>query len=201
MSSGRRSRSGRIGGSRRCGGRGRSAVAPSACSYWHRHGSEHGGVDADLLGLLAHAHEVDEHLLGARRREQSTNSCTVIRSTARQSAVSVVARRSNMKPGCSPAAWNRVPARAAGGLDALRDLGAVGGQVVVGRGGDDVLARLEQGDDVVGVRVVREGLAGGVEHDVGVEGEDRVLVVGGEHARSEAGRRACPASTPTLSGL
>jgi hypothetical protein len=58
--------------------------------------------------------------------------------------------------------------------------------VVVGRGGNDVLPRLEQGDDVVGVRVVREGLAGRVEDDVGVEGEDRVLVIGGE----QPGRRS-----------
>jgi hypothetical protein len=87
-----------------------------------------------------------------------------------------------MKPGCSPAAWNRGAGPPAGLLDAPCDLGVEGREVVVGRGGDDVLARVEERDDVVRVRVRRERPAGGVEDEVGVEGEDRLLVVAGEHA-------------------
>ena len=44
------------------------------------------------------------------------------------------------------------------------------------------LPGLQQRDDVVGVGVHAVTLARGVEHDVGIEGEDRVTVVGREHA-------------------
>ena len=67
--------------------------------------------------------------------------------------------------------------------DAPIGVGAERGQVAVRRGGDDVLPRLEQRDDVVGVGVLGERLARGVEHDVGVEGQDRRLVVGRGDAR------------------
>ena len=123
---------------------------------------------------------------------QSTNSCTVILSTRCDSAVIDVARRSNMKPGCSPAAWNRVPAFAARASDALVGVGAEGRQVGVRGGRDDALARFEQRDDVVGVGVVGERLTGRVQNDVGVQRQDLRRVVRRERRRSAAGRRGCP---------
>lgn len=53
-------------------------------------------------------------IAGSAMPEQSTNSCTVMRSTRCDSAVAVVVSRSNISPGCSPAAKNReLPCRQA----------------------------------------------------------------------------------------
>jgi hypothetical protein len=133
-----------------------------------RHRPEHGGVDADLLGLLAHAHEVGEHRPSryAAAVDQFLHDDPVDpRGQGREHGGQALEHEARvLAGGVEPGAGG-----SAGGLDARGDLGAEGGEVVVGRGGDDVLARLEQVHDVVGVGVARVGLAGRVQHDVGDE--------------------------------
>ncbi len=65
--------------------------------------------------------------------------------------------------------------------DATLDRRIENAEVDVGGGGDDVLARIKQGDDVIGVRFEAIGLARRVQDNISVEGKYRSLVVGGDY--------------------
>ncbi len=162
-------------------------------------GTEHRRVDRDGPGLLAHPHQVDQHLLagdaGAVDVLLHGDLVDSLRERGHRGRESF-----EHEPGVFTGGVEPGPRPFARLADALVRVDAVGGQVVVRRRGDDVLARREQCHDVIGVGVLGERLARGVEDEVGVEGQDRRLVV----RRRDPRRRAVEESAgvdPDLPGV
>ena len=141
------------------------------------HGTEHRVVERDLARVLPHAHQVDEHLPGRDGRAvhellqrdllDRLRHAGERRRQALEHEARVFARR--MEASARPRARR---------FDPRGDVFVVRGEMVVRRGRDDALPRLEQRDDVVGVRVRGVALAGCVQHHVGIHRQDRLASPG-----------------------